>query len=80
MTVATLVPNLGDLCDVSLVTQQHDPFAVARLLQRWLEPAPNIDAVRALTVLEVQEYFATIAAHVHEHGLVLLANAGKQKH
>jgi hypothetical protein len=65
------VPTLGDLCDVQLAEQQQDPFAAARLLARWLLPAPTSEQLRALPVPDVGELMMRIVAYVRENSNAL---------
>lgn len=80
MTVGDRVPTLGDLCDVNLVTEKNDPWALVRLCTRWLEPEPTIEQLRALTIFELHQHFDAILTVVRDKAVVLMMDPGKRKH
>lgn len=80
MQVGERVPTLGDLCDIQLINNGQDGFAVARLLQRWLDLQPTLEDLRKLTIFETTTYFDAILVQVSEKAALLQESCGKLKH
>ncbi len=76
--IAPRVPTLGDLVDVEM-SKKSDIFAVVRLLQRWMDPAPTLEQLRELPILDVQTQLAEIFGIVQQGASLLLADTTGKK-
>ena len=71
--IAQQTPTLGDMCDLVLVRDSRDPFAIARLLSRWLVPKPTVDTLRDMLTADVVELLELVIKAIDEHGLMVKA-------